>query len=134
MPLRECGIRNGSVLTLHALTLSAEKKHAMAKAAIEKMKQEEEKMKKTSSKNEEDEEILILQTEKSPKEANHSYNGVVFDVECNGPYEVDLLSISLGGMLGRVRIFVRDRPWEQDKPSESGNHHHWAHQESVSTG
>lgn len=31
-----------------------------------------------------------------------SYNGVIFDVESTGPYEVDILSISIAGMLNRV--------------------------------
>ncbi len=32
----------------------------------------------------------------------YSYNGVIFDVESCGPFEVDLLSLSVAGMLGRV--------------------------------
>ncbi len=32
----------------------------------------------------------------------NSYNGVIFDVESHGPFEVDLVSVSIAGMLGRV--------------------------------
>ncbi len=31
-----------------------------------------------------------------------SYNGIIFDVSTNGPFEVDILSVSVAGMLGRV--------------------------------
>jgi hypothetical protein len=31
-----------------------------------------------------------------------SYNGIIFDVECHGPFEVDVISVSIGGMLGRI--------------------------------
>lgn len=35
-------------------------------------------------------------------------------------------------MLGRVRVFARDRGWEEDKPTERQNQHWWAHSDSVS--
>ena len=47
-----------------------------------------------------------LNTKITAARANHSYNGVIFDVMCNGPFEVDLLSVSVGGMLGRVVSFT----------------------------
>ncbi len=31
-----------------------------------------------------------------------SYNGVIFDVECQGPYDIEIKSLSVAGMLGRV--------------------------------
>ncbi len=34
LPLRECGIRNGSVLTLHAISVTAERKQRMMKDAF----------------------------------------------------------------------------------------------------
>ena len=36
MSLRDCGIRNGAVLTLHALGMSAERKQQMQKEALKK--------------------------------------------------------------------------------------------------
>ena len=43
-----------------------------------------------------------------------SYNGVIFDVESTGPYEVDIMSISIAGMLNRVvtRSFHNNRQEE----------------------
>ncbi|RYY81638.1 hypothetical protein EON63_14990, partial [archaeon] len=32
----------------------------------------------------------------------YSYNGIIFDVEARGPFEVTVQSISIAGMLGRV--------------------------------
>lgn len=98
MSLRDCGIKNGSVMTLHALGLSAERyaaerKLKMQKAAGDTMSDvciREEDRKRT------------LETPITTAKADHSYNGVLFDVKCNGPFEVDLLSVSVGGMLGRV--------------------------------
>ncbi len=46
---------------------------------------------------------------------------------------MDVLSVSIAGMLGRVRIFVRDRPWEANKPEGRTSQHWWAHRESLST-
>ena len=98
MSLRECGIRIGATLTLNALGMSAERKQKMQKEALKKniaceviegpVKEEDRKHN--------------LDTVITAARANHSYNGVVFDVLCNGPFEVDLLSVSVGGMLGRV--------------------------------
>ena len=127
MTLRDCGIKNGSVLTLHALGMSAEKKQLLAKEALQKMKEKENRWA------DEKEEVHVLETHTAPHEANHSYNGIIFDIETTGAYEVDILSLSFGGMLGRVRIFARDRPWEADKPQGQNTHHWWAHQESVSS-
>jgi hypothetical protein len=31
-----------------------------------------------------------------------SYNGIVFDVECNGPFQIEIKSVFVAGMLGRV--------------------------------
>ena len=98
MSLRDCGIRNGAVLTLHALGMSAERKQQMQKEALKKKVApilavepvNESNMKRS------------LNTKITAARANHSYNGVIFDVMCNGPFEVDLLSVSVGGMLGRV--------------------------------
>lgn len=100
MSLRDCNIRNGSVLTLHALGLGAQRKISSMKG-IGKLK---------SSDDPEAELILSISTPISAAQANHSYNGIIFDVESKGPYEVDITSISLGGMLGRVVRFTLSRP------------------------
>jgi len=121
--LRNCGIKNGSVLTLHALGLTAERKQKLTKDAINK---------KIPLVNTTTEKIYSLITPIGPKEADHSFNGVIFDVMCKGPFEVDVTSISIGGMLGRVRIFYRNRPWEAGKPERVSSHHWWAHRDSLS--
>ena len=99
MSLRELQIKNGSVITLHALGMCAEKKHKMIKEAVKKM---------TDVNNDsnvilkESEIIRTLGTKITAAQANHSYNGVVFDVMSNGPFELELTSVSIAGMLGRV--------------------------------
>lgn len=98
MSLRECGIKNKAVITLHALGMSAEKyaaerKAQMLKAAVEE--EQEQSMREEDIKR-------SLATKITAARADHSYNGVIFDVKCNGPFEVDLQSVSIGGMLGRV--------------------------------
>ena len=97
MTLRECGVKNGSVMTLHALGLSAERYAAERKQKMLKLARDEE----NASFREQDKK-RVLETKITAAKADHSYNGVLFDVKCNGPYEVDLLSVSVGGMLGRV--------------------------------
>lgn len=61
-----------------------------------------------------------------------SYNGIIFDVESKGPYEIEVVSVSIAGMLGRVTIHARDRGWEENKPTTRSNQHWWAHHDSVS--
>lgn len=91
MSLVQCGIRNGSVLTLHPLGMSAEQKQKMLKEAFSEKKMEVY-----------DRPVYSLDTYIKPADADHSYNGIIFDVESNGPFEVDLLSVSIAGMLGRI--------------------------------
>jgi hypothetical protein len=104
MTLRECGIRNGAVMTLHALGLSAERYAAERK---QKMLKVTEVVDVNKNVREEDKK-RVLATKITAAKADHSYNGVLFDVKCNGPFEVDLLSVSVGGMLGRVVSYTPD--------------------------
>lgn len=55
--------------------------------------------------------LYTLTTRLGPKEADHSYNGIIFDVESKAPYEVVVTAVWVAGMLGNVRAFVRDQPW-----------------------
>ena len=117
--LKACGIKNGSVLSLHALGIENEMQSLAYTLSLNRNV--------LSSSSEKEETIHVLETRVAPKNADHSYSGVIFDLECKGPHEVTVHSISIGGMLGRVRIFVRDRPWEADKPRERQSiHHYWA--------
>ena len=63
MSLHACGIRDGSVLTLHALGVSAERKQALMKEALAK-KQESEDMLT-------DKVVYSLSSEIQPAQANH---------------------------------------------------------------
>lgn len=92
MSLRECGIRNNSILTLHALGISAERRIHLMKEAF----------KAKDSGVVKDPKTITLKTNITPSQANHSYNGIIFDMEVKGPHEVTVTSISLGGMLGPV--------------------------------
>ena len=98
MSLRDCGIRNGAVMTLHALGMSAERKQKMQKEAMKRKLAVVEAAEPVSEQNRKHQ----LHTKITAARADHSYNGVIFDVMCNGPFEVDILSVSVGGMLGRV--------------------------------
>lgn len=123
--LRSCGIRNGSTLTLHALGISNERKMKLANEAWAKK----------GAQAESEEHRITLSTEITAAEANHrylvtiryccdvttlrasmltfySYNGVIFDVQSHGPYEVLVHSVSIAGMLGRVvrRITAMPHP------------------------
>jgi hypothetical protein len=98
MSLRDCGIKNGAVMTLHALGLSAERYATERKLKMQKTTKETTEHLDVK----EEDKKRTLETRITAARADHSYNGVLFDVKCNGPFEVDLLSVSVGGMLGRV--------------------------------
>ena len=94
MSLRDCGIRNGSQLTLHPLDMPTELQRQILNSVKRKI----------SSGNELSEKEIVhrLDTPVTAANANHSYNGIIFDVEAKGPYEIFLRSVSVGGMLGLV--------------------------------
>lgn len=119
--LREIGIKNNSYLTLHGVGLMESRTELL-----------NEKMKKKLIENPIDIDSKVVMTPISAAQANHSYNGIIFDIESKGPFEVDILSLSVAGMLGRVRVFARDRPWEQDNDDRRNPNHWWAHAENVS--
>lgn len=98
MSLGDCGIKDGAVMTLHALGLSAERYAAERKLKMQKITKETTEQLHVK----EEDKKRTLETRVTAAGADHSYNGVLFDVKCNGPFEVDLLSVSVGGMLGRV--------------------------------
>jgi len=123
--LRDCRIRANSVLTLHALGVSAEKRALLLKdAADQKESQVEAFRKKTNG-------TAVLATPVTAAQADHSFNGIIFDLQSRGAYEVNIYSLSVAGMLGRVRIYARDRSWEEDAPN-SDTQHHWGHHPGVS--
>jgi hypothetical protein len=67
------------------------------------------------------------------RQADHSYNGILFNVETQGPNCVTLPSISVAGMLGRVRVFAKmDGGWKKDESSD-GHGHYWAEVQAVCT-
>eukprot|EP01031_Cornospumella_fuschlensis_P033452 gene33452-40470_t len=119
--LSECGVRNGSILTLHALGMSAEMRQAISKVALSDPKESVV----------EDKHRFELFTPIGPELADHSYNGIIFDVEARGPFEVTLTSVSVAGMLGRVRVYARNVGWEEGPPSTNTTAHWWAHRESL---
>lgn len=99
--LGQCGIVNGSFLTLHALGIAPDSGNTGSsfhdllrtrrdtKAAAAPVESDPRPMRE-------------LKTSIGPAEANHSYNGVMFDVHAKSPFEIDLYSVHVGGMLGRV--------------------------------
>lgn len=90
--LYDCNIREGSILSLHPIGASSNKT------------EEEEGAEKASADSScvPEVESHIISTPVSAAQADHSYNGIIFDIESKGPFELNVLSLSVGGMLGRV--------------------------------
>jgi hypothetical protein len=78
-----------------------------------------------------EENLFTLHSKVSASEANHSYNGIIFDIESHSSYEIEVRSVSIAGMLGRVRVFARDQPWEAEKLENTNASHYWARRESL---
>ena len=96
LTLRQCGICNNSVLTVHALGATAEKRIKMTEEVFSKPSHSD-KLKQQP--------LQKLVTGISPAQANHSYNGIVFDIEARDINEIEIESIWLGGMLGPMVLF-----------------------------
>jgi hypothetical protein len=47
-----------------------------------------------------------LETRAQPRRADHSYNGIMFDIQAKGPATVQVTSIWVGGLLGPVSIYA----------------------------
>lgn len=115
--LSQIGIKKNSTLTLHPLGIQSK--------ITRSCKQLKEQVAKADN-------SVVLSTRITPAQANHAYNGVIFDVFSKGPHEITISSISVGGMLGPVTIFARDSPWEEGKIEHGPSPHWWAHTESLS--
>ena len=149
LSLRQCGISNGSFLTLHPLGQHAQNNmrfNSEQLASAGSVTTSNEAVNKPTSTglstlrsprsiapSFDDLPPLVVESRINAANADHSYNGIIFDVVNKGPYEIQLNSISLGGMLGRLRIFVRDRPWNVDNEDTTPTAHWWAHRDSIST-
>mmetsp|Transcript_1550 Transcript_1550/g.2162 ORF Transcript_1550/g.2162 Transcript_1550/m.2162 type:complete len:553 (-) Transcript_1550:1301-2959(-) len=125
--LRECGLTSGSFITLHALGLSAERQQEITMLAHAN------EIHKKCKEKDESSPIRTLYTAITAAQANHSYNGVIFDAECKGPYVLELSSIWIAGMLSRVRVYARNSSWEDEKPVARPTPHWWAHRDSMSS-
>lgn len=93
LTLFQCGVQQGSVLALHALGLNT--------ASISRF-DDLHKNRKEAAVNSDPRPIQTVSTAIKPDRANHSYNGIIFDVACKSPFEIDVVSVAVGGMLGRV--------------------------------
>ena len=51
----------------------------------------------------------------APKDADHSFSGIVFDVEAKGSTEVIVDAVHVGGMLGEVSVFASRQSWAGPK-------------------
>ena len=68
----------------------------------QKMTREALKLKEATKIATNEEIIHSLATDVTVADADHSFNGIVFDIMAKDSYEIDITSISIGGMLGRV--------------------------------
>ena len=119
--LRDCGIQRGSVLTLHGLGMDNDMALQKRKETLTKKTQEQT-----------DPTIKTIDTYVPPERADHSYNGVIFGVKSNDAHAIEITSMHTGGMLGRVRIFARDRPWSVDNDDAGHSTHYWAYNNLLS--
>jgi hypothetical protein len=151
MSLRDCGIRNNSVLTLHALGQQAQNGMSMeaimrarsssageppaqpsCSSASSSPRKDSPRSPRSPRNVFEDDKYTTLETNVDAAHADHSYNGIIFDIISTGPYEIELKSIHIGGMLGRIRVYVRDRPWSVDNEDTRPSSNWWAHSEALS--
>jgi hypothetical protein len=100
--LAQCGITDGSYLTLHALGVAPDSGNTGSNFHDLLRSRKETKASAATAAAADARPVLQLVTEITPADANHSYNGVMFDVHTKSPFEVDLYSVHVGGMLGRV--------------------------------
>jgi hypothetical protein len=59
----------------------------------------------------------ILTTDKAPREAEHSFNGVMFNIQAKEPYEITIHSVHVGGMLGTMSVYACTESWCGDERS-----------------
>ena len=71
-----------------------------------------------------------LMTPITADKADHSFNGIIFDIKVKDAHEVEIMSISIAGMLGRVRIYARNSRWEKGVP-EDYEDNYWGHHQGV---
>jgi hypothetical protein len=84
--LFDCGIRDESFLTLHQLgNIRPNQNQERNVVPID-----------------DGPDVYLISTPIAPAQADHSYNGVIFDIESKGSNETQIISFSFGGMLGRV--------------------------------
>ena len=125
MTLRDCGIVNGSICSLHALGISSERAQTLMKDALielEEKKMQEEIARKGS---------VVVNTSVTAAQADHSFNGIIFDIESKDAHEVEIMSVSLAGLLGRVRIWARDSSCHSNPPPARSNNY-WGHHPGIS--
>jgi len=103
--LRQHGIRQGSVISLHLLGSAP----ALARAAqdVSSTSPSQQRQLQAAAAGE----PTRLWTPVLPAQADHSYNGVIFDIASKGPNEVAILSLSAGGMLGHVKVLACKESW-----------------------
>ena len=93
LSLYDCHIREGSILSLHPV---GQGNIQACKSECDLQSREIEHEESATS------ETYVVSSAVTAAQADHSYNGIIFDMEARGPFEIDILSISIGGMLGRV--------------------------------
>mmetsp|Transcript_12713 Transcript_12713/g.24117 ORF Transcript_12713/g.24117 Transcript_12713/m.24117 type:complete len:425 (-) Transcript_12713:125-1399(-) len=111
LTLRECGVEPDALITLHSMQIPG--------AAVDPDEEGEEEgapchRNAPCGLHKDEAQTFTLDTPIQPKLADHCYNGIVFDVAAMAPFEVVVTSVSVGGMLGHVRVFARQRPWAGD--------------------
>lgn len=101
--LYDCNIREGSVLSLHPVgtTISSS--------------ENEDEIYLGASVSSSQQETHTISTPITAAQADHSYNGIIFDIESKGPFELEILSLSVGGMLGRVVRQIVESTWDDNR-------------------
>ena len=120
--LRYLGIKNGSVLTLHSISLEETNITETRSEVLKKLFNPPI-----------DPDLTRVDTLIPAQHADHSYNGIIFDVKSTSNYKLEITSVHIAGMLGRIRIFIRDRPWAKDNDDNDEARHYWAYRTPLST-
>jgi len=59
-----------------------------------------------------DRRLFSLSTPVKPHNANHSFNGIMFNIKSKGPEDIEVLAFEVGGSLGPTRVYVSSSEWK----------------------
>jgi len=67
---------------------------------------------------ESDARVCKLETSVSPLDADHSYNGIMFDIKVQGIESIIILAFVVAGQLGPVKVYTQKDTWTDEENSQ----------------